>query len=95
VVHLGADPTCADDCAVGPLSVHRQRGVCLWIHPGGLLLGEGANVAPEGASRGTRGTRAMLEAVVTDFGLPRRWQRGKLLYSRGSADMAADVAGYT
>jgi hypothetical protein len=60
-----------------------------------FFLGEGADVAPEGAARGTRGTRAALEAVVTDFGSPRWWRRWTLLHCGGSADMAADAAGYT
>jgi hypothetical protein len=84
-----------DDRAAGPMSVDRYRGVCVWLHPGGLFLGEGVDVAPEGATRGTRGTGAALEAVVIDFGSPQWWRRWTLLYCVGSEDMAEDAAGYT
>jgi hypothetical protein len=77
------------------MSVDRYRGVCVWLHPGGLFLGEGADVVPEGATRGTRGTRAALEAVVISFGSPWWWRRQALFYGAGDADMAADVAGHT
>jgi hypothetical protein len=95
VVHLGFDPTCSYDCVAGPVSVHRQGGVRIWLHPGGLLLGEGADAVPEGAIRGTRGTRAALATVVRDIGSPRRWRRRALLHCGGSADMATDAAGYS
>ena len=94
-VRLGFDPTCTYDCVAGPLSVHRQGGVRIWLHPGGLLLGEGADAAPEGATGGTRGMRAAVAVVVADIGSPRRWRRRALLHGGGSADMAADVAGHS
>jgi hypothetical protein len=83
-----------NDRAAGPVSVYRRRGVRIWLHIGGLFLGEGAYVAPEGVTGGTRGMRAAFEAVGTDFGLPRWWRRWTLFYCAGSADMAADAAGY-
>jgi hypothetical protein len=75
------------------VSVHRHRGVRIWLHSGGLFVGEGADAAPEGAIGGTRGMRAALEAVVIDFASPWRWRRRALLYCAGGTDMAADAAG--
>jgi hypothetical protein len=49
------------------------RGVCIWLHSGSLFFGESADAVPEGATRGTKGTRAALEAVVSDFGSPQWW----------------------
>jgi hypothetical protein len=55
------------------MSIHGYRRVRIWLDPGSLFLGEGADAAPEGATRGTRGTRAALEVVVISFGSPRWW----------------------
>jgi hypothetical protein len=76
---MGADAACVDDRVVGPLSVHRCKRVCIWLDPGSLVFGEGADVAPEGSARDSRGTRATLEAVVFSFGSPRWWRRWPLL----------------
>jgi hypothetical protein len=35
------------------------------------------------------------EAVVGDFGAPRWWRRGSLLYGAGRTGMAADAAAHT
>jgi hypothetical protein len=41
-----------------------RRGVCFWLHPGGLFLREGAGVAAEGGAGGTSCTTPASEAVV-------------------------------
>jgi hypothetical protein len=70
---MGAYTVRMDDRTVGPLSVYRYQRVCFWLDPGSLVFGEGAYVAPEGSSRGARGMRSTLEAVVISFGSPRWW----------------------
>ena len=92
---MGTDATCVDACAVGPLSVHRYRRVCIWLNRGSLIFGEGADAVPEGSARDARGTSAVLEAVVFSFGSPRWWRRWILFHGVGGADMAADAAVYT
>jgi hypothetical protein len=95
VVRLGFGSPHADDSVAGPLSVDRQGGVCFWLHPGGLFPGESAGVATEGGAGGTSCTTPAVEAVVRDFGSPRWWRRGSLLFGGGDADMAANAAVYT
>jgi hypothetical protein len=73
VVCLGFGSPCADVCVVGPLSVSRQGGVCIWLHPGGIFLGEGADVAAKSGAGGTRYTTPVVEVVVGDFGSPWWW----------------------
>jgi hypothetical protein len=92
---LGVDAAHADGSVVGPLSVHRCRRVCIWVHPGGLVLREGADVAPEGFTGDVGGARAVIEAVVDHFASSRWWRRWPLLFSRGDRDMVADAAGDT
>ena len=92
---MGTDATCTNSSAVGSLSVHRCRRVCIWVDPSGMVLGEGADVAPEGVIGDAGGTRATIEAVVYSFGSPRWWRRWPLLFSRGGRDMVTDAAGYT
>jgi hypothetical protein len=77
------------------MSVGGQGRVCIWLHPGGLFLREGAGVAAEGGAGGTSCTTPASEAVVRDFGSPRWWRRGSLFLGGGRADMAADAAGHT
>jgi hypothetical protein len=91
----GAYSSCVDDRVVGSMSIHRYRRVHVRLDPGSLVLGEGVDATPKGTTRGARGTRATLEAVVCSFGSPRWWRRWPLLYSVGGIDMAADVAGDT
>jgi hypothetical protein len=43
---LGVDTACQDGRAAGQMSVYRHKGICLCIHLGGLVFGEGAYVAP-------------------------------------------------
>jgi hypothetical protein len=59
VVHVGVDATCKDGGAVRPLSVHRCGEVFIWVHPSGLVLREGADVAPKDPTGDARGTRAV------------------------------------
>jgi hypothetical protein len=92
---MGVDSTCVDDRAVGSMSIHRYRRVHVRLDPGSLVFGEGADAAPAGSSRGAWGMRAMIEAVVCSFGLPRWWRRWPLFYGAGGADMAVDAAGHT
>jgi hypothetical protein len=56
---VGTDATCEDGGTVGPLSVHGWRRVFFRVHLSGLVFGEGADAAPEGFARDTRGMRAM------------------------------------
>jgi hypothetical protein len=67
------DTACADDSAVGPLSVHRYRRVHFWVYLGSLVFGEGVDAAPKSSAGDVGGTRAAIEAVVYSFGLPRWW----------------------
>jgi hypothetical protein len=90
---LGADAACEDGGAVGPLSVYWCRGVCLWVHPRGLVSREGADVAPEDSIECAWGTRAAVEAAVDCIASPWWWRRGPLLFGRGSLGMAADATG--
>jgi hypothetical protein len=48
----GLDTARVDDRAVGPLSIHRYRRVFIWLDPGSLVFGEGADAVPEGSTRG-------------------------------------------
>jgi hypothetical protein len=89
------DAACTDGSAVGSLSVHRFRRVCIWVDPSGMVLRERVNVAPEGFNGDVRGARSVIEVVVDHFALSRWWQRWPLLFSRGGQDMVVDVAGYT
>jgi hypothetical protein len=84
-----------DDRVAGPLSVHRYQGVCVWLHPGGLVSGEGTDAKPTGSSRGVGGARALTEAVVSYFGSPRWWRRRAVLHGAGGADLAADATSHT
>jgi hypothetical protein len=43
---LGFDAACQDGRAAGQMSDYRLRGLCLWVHRGGLVFGEGVDVAP-------------------------------------------------
>jgi hypothetical protein len=38
---LGVDNACQDGREAGQMSVYRHRGLCLWVHLGGLVFGEG------------------------------------------------------
>jgi hypothetical protein len=92
---MGDYTACTDDRTVGPLSVHRCRGVCIWLNPGSLVFGEGADAVPTGSTRGAWGMRATIEVVVYSFGSPQWWRRWPLFYGAGGVDMVADVAGHT
>jgi hypothetical protein len=43
---LGFDAACQDGRAAGQVSDYGLRGLCLWVHLGGLVFGEGVDVAP-------------------------------------------------
>jgi hypothetical protein len=94
-VRLGAYTTREDGGAVGPLPVHRYGGFCLWVHPGGLVSGEGADVAPEDSIGCAWGARAATEAVVERVATSWWWRGWSLFYCRGGAGLAVDAAGDT
>ena len=90
---MGVDAACIDGGAVGPLSVYWCRGVCIQVHPSGLVSKEGVDVAPEDSTECAWGARAMVEVVVNCIASPWWWKRRSFIFDIGSAGMAADAVG--
>jgi hypothetical protein len=43
---LGFDAACPNGREARQMSIDRHRGICFWVHLGGLVSGEGVDVAP-------------------------------------------------
>jgi hypothetical protein len=91
--HLGDYAACEDGGVVGPLSIHGYGGVCLQVHPSGLVSREGVDVAPKDSIGCTWGARASVEAVVDYVAFSWWRRRWPLIFRRGGTGMAVDVVG--
>jgi hypothetical protein len=77
------------------VSVFAFRGLFLWVHLGGMVLGDDAHVAPESLIRHLGYARTVTKVVGDDSSSP--WWGGgwPLFHGRGCIGVASDATDHT